>query len=120
MFSLLQPALMLGTAGLPHVIVRFFTVPKVRDARMSAGYALLFIAISLYNCARRGSFRPCKYDRHSTWEELMKNVADWVPKWRDAGLITMEDKNGDGIIQYYNDKNPAFAATAEANGWERQ
>ncbi|MEM8891552.1 MAG: sodium:solute symporter family protein, partial [Bacteroidota bacterium] len=110
-------ALMLGTAGLPHVIVRFFTVPKVRDARMSAGYALLFIAI-LYTTAPAVAAFARANMIDTVHGKSYENVADWVPKWRDAGLIVMEDKNGDGIIQYYNDKNPAYAATAEANGWK--
>ncbi|MDW3647606.1 MAG: sodium:solute symporter family protein [Bacteroidia bacterium] len=110
-------ALMLGTAGLPHVIVRFFTVPKVKDARMSAGYALLFIAI-LYTTAPAVAAFARANMIDTVHGKSYENVADWVPKWRDAGLITMEDKNGDGIIQYYNDKNPEFAATAEANGWK--
>ncbi|MEL6254337.1 MAG: sodium:solute symporter family protein [Bacteroidota bacterium] len=109
-------ALMLGTAGLPHVIVRFFTVPKVKDARMSAGYALLFIAI-LYTTAPAVAAFARANMIDTVHGKSYENVADWVPKWRDAGLIKMEDKNGDGIIQYYNDKNPAFAPTAEANGW---
>ena len=108
-------ALMAGTAGLPHVIVRFFTVPRVRDARASAGWALLFIAI-LYTAAPAvGVF--ARTNLLETVSELSYSaVPKWFEKWEGAGLIKFEDKNGDGKIQYYNDKNqdPAFLARMAA------
>jgi cation/acetate symporter len=109
-------ALMVGTAGLPHVIVRFFTVPKVRDARKSAGWALLFIAI-LYTTAPAIAV----FARTNLIETIVnKPYAEkpqWVDNWEKTKLVSWEDKNGDGIVQYYNDKNPDFAAKAAANGW---
>jgi len=96
-------ALMVGTAGLPHVIVRFFTVPRVRDARKSAGYALLFIAI-LYTTAPAIAV----FARTNLIETVSnKKYADmpaWFSKWETTGLIKFEDKNNDGIIQYVADK----------------
>ena len=119
-------ALMVGTAGLPHVIVRFFTVPKVRDARKSAGYALLFIAILYTTAPAVGSM--ARYNLINTIQPgeigaVDGNLAneerpEWFKTWQKTGLLTFEDKNGDDRIQYYNDKNPAFAAQAEAYGWE--
>lgn len=109
-------ALMVGTAGLPHVIVRFFTVPKVRDARKSAGYALLFIAI-LYTTApavavfaRANLIETVNNKEHDT-------LPEWVANWEQTGLLTWEDKNQDGLVQYYNDKNPDMDAKAATNGW---
>lgn len=92
-------ALMAGTAGLPHVIVRFFTVPKVRHARISAGYALIFIAILYTTAPAVASFARLN---------LINNVdgmayaqaPDWFVKWEDTGLIAWLDKNGDGKVQY--------------------
>jgi cation/acetate symporter len=110
-------ALMFGTAGLPHVIVRFFTVPKVKDARSSAGWALIFITI-LYTTAPA----IATYVRTNLIETLQgkeyASVPEWFKKWETAKLLTFEDKNGDGLIQYYNDKNEAFTATAESRGWK--
>ena len=110
-------ALMLGTAGLPHVIVRFFTVPKVKDARISAGYALIFIAI-LYTTAPA----VAAFARTNLLETVNNQSRDelpqWFTNWENTGLLKYEDKNGDGLIQYYNDKNADFAPTAEQNGWE--
>lgn len=110
-------ALMLGTAGLPHVIVRFFTVPKVSDARKSAGYALVFIALLYTTAPAVAAFaRANMIDTVSGVEYA--TAPEWVKNWESAGLIKYEDKNGDGIIQYYNDKNADFvASTAEPNGW---
>ncbi|MDX1508602.1 MAG: sodium:solute symporter family protein, partial [Woeseiaceae bacterium] len=119
-------ALMVGTAGLPHVIVRFFTVPKVRDARVSAGYALLFIAILYTTAPAVGSM--ARYNLINTVQPGDIGAPDgnlvyderpgWMSTWQQTGLLNFEDKNGDGRIQYYNDANPAFAAQAEAFGWQ--
>ncbi|GGH72927.1 MAG: cation acetate symporter [Bacteroidetes bacterium] len=110
-------ALMIGTSGLPHVIVRFFTVPKVSDARRSAGYALLFIAI-LYTAAPAVSVFARTNLIETVSNQPHDELPQWVESWERTKLITWEDKNGDGLVQYYNDANPEFAATAEANGWE--
>lgn len=95
-------ALMVGTAGLPHVIVRFFTVPRVKDARKSAGYALLFIAI-LYTAAPAVAV----FARTNLIETVSnKNYEDmpaWFHKWETTGLIVFDDKNQDGKIQYVAD-----------------
>ena len=119
-------ALMVGTAGLPHVIVRFFTVPKVRDARTSAGYALLFIAI-LYTTAPAvgamarynliNTFQPGEVGSIEGNLEYSKRPG-WFDTWEKTGLVRYVDKNKDGRIQYYNDKNPDFAAEAESYGWK--
>ena len=119
-------ALMVGTAGLPHVIVRFFTVPKVRDARMSAGWALLFIAI-LYttapSVAALARLNLTNTIQHGPVGEETANLVyaerpQWFKTWEATKLLTFEDKNGDGRIQYYNDANPEFAERAEAFGWQ--
>lgn len=110
-------ALMIGTSGLPHVIVRFFTVPKVSDARRSAGYALLFIAI-LYTAAPAVSVFARTNLIETVSNQPHDELPQWVESWERTKLISWEDKNGDGLVQYYNDANPEFAATAEANGWE--
>ena len=93
-------ALMIGTAGLPHVIVRFFTVPKVSDARKSAGYALLFIAILYTTAPAVGAFARLNFvdTVHNT---AYTDVAPWFKSWEDIGLIGWQDKNGDGRIQYH-------------------
>ena len=122
-------SLMIGTAGLPHVIVRFFTVPKVADARSSAGWALVFIAI-LYTTAP-GVAAMARYNLHATVnsggdifapEAALKydERPAWMERWEVTGLLKFEDKNGDGRIQYYNDKssNAEFNAKAEAAGWK--
>ena len=118
-------ALMIGTAGLPHVIVRFFTVPRVRDARYSAGWALLFIGILYLTAPAVGSMARLNLmetiqtgpvgapDSNLLYEER----PDWFRTWEGTGLLAFEDRNGDGRIQYYNDQNPEFAAEAEALGW---
>ena len=116
-------SLMIGTAGLPHVIIRFFTVPKVADARWSAGWALVFIALLYLTAPAVASMarlnlmttiypegpaaQPIEYDERP----------QWIQEWEVTGLITYEDKNNDGRIQYYNDANPDFADEAEARGW---
>ena len=118
-------ALMVGTAGLPHVIVRFFTVPKVKDARSSAGWALIFIALlytvapavgamarlNLTTTVQPGAIGAA--DGNLVYDER----PDWFSRWEVTGLLKFEDKNGDGRIQYYNDKNAGFAAKAAEFGW---
>jgi cation/acetate symporter len=143
-------SLMIGTAGLPHVIVRFFTVPKVADARSSAGWALVFIAL-LYTTAPAvgamaklnlhgtmnsavglttgpaGQLRvnpdvvKANSDLYATEASLVyEERPDWMKRWEKTGLLKWEDKNGDGRIQYYNDKtkNEAAKGKAEAAGWK--
>jgi len=95
-------ALMIGTAGLPHVIVRFFTVPRVRDARLSAGYALVFIAI-LYTTAPAISAFARTNMINSVSGVSMNDLPTWVTNWQATGLITIEDKNQDGRVQYVAD-----------------
>ena len=97
-------ALMVGTAGLPHVIVRFFTVPKVKDARKSAGYALLFIAI-LYTTAPAIAVFARTNLIETVNNKAYKEMPTWFYKWEKTGLIQFTDKNGDGKIQYLADKN---------------
>ena len=119
-------ALMLGTAGLPHVVVRFFTVPRVRDARISAGYALLFIAILYTTAPAVGAL--ARWNLTTTIQagpvgEADANLAyaerpEWFRTWEDTGLLAFTDKNGDGRIQYYNDANPEFAERALEYGWQ--
>ena len=119
-------ALMVGTAGLPHVIVRFFTVPKVRDARASAGYALLFIAILYTTAPAVGAM--ARYNLINTIQPGEIGAAngnlvyderpEWMHTWENTGLVVFDDKNGDGRIQYYNDANPDFTTTAERYGWQ--
>ena len=112
-------ALMAGTAGLPHVIVRFYTVPKVRDARISAGWALFFIAL-LYTTApavaafARTNLIDTVSDASYTQVEGEKSIPQWFKTWEDTGLLAWVDKNGDGKVQYVagaalNGK-PSFAA----------
>jgi cation/acetate symporter len=119
-------ALMVGTAGLPHVIVRFFTVPKVRDARISAGYALLFIAILYTTAPAVGAM--ARYNLIKTIQPGEVGAVDgnlayderpeWIQTWQQTGLVKYEDLNEDGRIQYYNDKNADFASRAAEYGWE--
>ncbi|MBD63103.1 MAG: cation acetate symporter [Gammaproteobacteria bacterium] len=92
-------ALMFGTAGLPHVIVRFFTVPKVSDARRSAGYALIFIAI-LYSTAPAVSAFARMNFIDSVQGVNYIDAPRWFKNWENIGLIAWKDKNGDGLIQY--------------------
>ena len=119
-------ALMAGTAGLPHVIVRFFTVPKVKDARTSAGYALLFIAILYTTAPAVGAM--ARYNLINTVQPgevgsvagnlRYEDRPDWMDTWQQTGLVSFEDKNGDGRIQYYDDTNAEFAEKAAAYGWK--
>ena len=95
-------ALMVGTAGLPHVIVRFFTVPRVKDARLSAGYALVFIAILYTTAPALAAFARTNLIQ-TVSEESYSNMPEWFTKWEMTGLIQFEDKNGDGKIQYLAD-----------------
>ncbi|MDP4997475.1 MAG: cation acetate symporter [Saprospiraceae bacterium] len=110
-------ALMLGTAGLPHVIVRFFTVPKVADARISAGWALLFIALLYTTAPAIAAF--AKTNLVTTVSEQQHDaLPGWFSRWEKTGLLQFDDKNGDGRVQYYNDNNTAFAENiAAAKGW---
>jgi cation/acetate symporter len=118
--------LMIGTAGLPHVIMRFFTVPKVRDARATAGWALVFIAILYTTAPAVGAMaRLNLMETIQTGEvgSTQGNLAyderpQWFKNWETTGLLKYEDKNGDGRIQYYNDKSEAFASKAESFGWK--
>lgn len=123
---LLTMSLMIGTAGLPHVIIRFFTVPKVKDARISAGWALVFIAI-LYTTApaigamaRLNLINTIQTGEVGTAEGNLAydQRPAWFTNWEKTGLLKYEDKNGDGRIQYYNDKNKDFAdKMANQSGW---
>jgi cation/acetate symporter len=119
-------SLMIGTAGLPHVIIRFFTVPKVKDARSSAGWALVFIAILYTTAPAVGSMARLNLMNTIQTGEVgsptgnieIAKVPKWMINWEKTGLLQWEDKNGDGRIQYYNDKNAEFAAKAESYGWK--
>ena len=113
-------ALMAGTAGLPHVIVRFFTVPKVKDARKSAGLALLFIAI-LYTTAPAIAVFARTNLIETVDNKAYKEIPQWFKNWEDTGLIAWTDKNSDGKIQYVagsalEGKKPAFTDARGANG----
>ena len=96
---LITAALMIGTAGLPHVIVRFFTVKKVSDARKSAGWALLFIAI-LYTTAPAIAVFARTNLIETVSEKDYSTMPYWFKKWEDTGLLKFDDKNDDNIIQY--------------------
>ncbi|TPV31458.1 cation acetate symporter [Paucihalobacter ruber] len=96
-------ALMVGTAGLPHVIVRFFTVKKVKDARKSAGLALLFIAI-LYTTAPAIAVFARTNLIETVSNEEYTSMPEWFSKWEETGLLVFDDKNADGKIQYVADK----------------
>ena len=96
-------ALMVGTAGLPHVIVRFFTVKRVKDARKSAGIALLLIVI-LYSTAPAVAVFARTNMIETVSNKSYENVPPWFKKWETTGLITFDDKNNDGLIQYVADK----------------
>ena len=95
-------ALMVGTAGLPHVIVRFFTVKRVRDARKSAGLALLFIAILYTTAPAVAVFARTNLIETVSGKEYAK-MPEWFSNWETTGLISHNDKNGDGKIQYVAD-----------------
>lgn len=116
-------SLMIGTAGLPHVIIRFFTVPKVSDARWSAGWTLIFIAMlyltapAVASMARLNLMTTIYPEGASAPSLSYEERPEWVKNWEQTGLIKWEDKNGDGRIQMYNDAAPAFTATAQERGW---
>ena len=99
---LITAALMVGTAGLPHVIVRFFTVKKVSDARKSAGWALLFIAI-LYTTAPAVAVFSRTNLIETVSNKAYASLPEWFNKWESTGLITHQDKNQDGLVQYVAD-----------------
>jgi cation/acetate symporter len=118
---MLTTALMLGTAGLPHVIVRFFTVPTVKDARISAGWALVFIAIMYTTISSVASFsrinliknvQNVEYkafvNNEAKFEDGTANNGKWFKTWEQGGLLAWTDRNGDGKIQYA--KGDAFTA----------
>ena len=92
-------ALMVGTAGLPHVIIRFFTVPKVRDARISAGYALFFIALLYTTAPAIAAFARTNLIE-TVQNQPYKKMPDWFRNWETTGLLAWVDKNADGKIQY--------------------
>ena len=121
---LLTLSLMIGTAGLPHVIIRFFTVPKVADARASAGWALVFIAMLYTTAPAVGAM--ARLNLMSTiqtgpvGEETanieVAQVPRWMEHWRTTGLLDWEDKNGDGRIQYYDEGG--MGGKADTFGWQ--
>ena len=105
-------ALMFGTAGLPHVIVRFFTVPTVQDARKSAGYALIFIALLYTTAPAVGAFARMNFI-DSIQDTQYSSSPSWFKNWEGIGLIAWNDKNHDGIIHYsagntFEDNRPQF------------
>ena len=119
---LLTLSLMIGTAGLPHVITRFFTVPKVRDARSSAGWALVFIAILYTTAPAVGAMARLNLMQTIQTGEVgdpeaniaYSNVPEWFRNWEKTGLLQFQDKNDDGRIQYYG---PGLEVRANAYGW---
>ena len=117
-------SLMIGTAGLPHVIIRFFTVPKVSDARSSAGWALVFIALLYTTAPAVGSMARINlidtiYPQGTAAAPIeFESRPEWMKSWETTGLLKFDDKNGDGKIQYYNDKSAGFEATATERGWQ--
>ncbi|MFO7759129.1 MAG: sodium:solute symporter family protein [Roseovarius sp.] len=122
-------SLMIGTAGLPHVIMRFFTVPRVADARWSAGWALVFIALLYLTAPAVGAMARLNITE-LMWPEGTSGQAvstqqiaddpayDWMATWQQTGLLGWEDKNDDGRIQYYNDDDADMQARAAEEGWE--
>ncbi len=121
-------SLMIGTAGLPHVIMRFFTVPKVSDARWSAGWTLVFIALLYLTAPAVGAMARMNItelmwpggtngDPVSVEMIAEDDQYNWMANWQKTGLLGWEDKNGDGKIAYFNDKDPETVAAMEAAGW---
>ena len=98
-------ALMVGTAGLPHVIIRFYTVPRVRDARLSVGWALVFIAL-LYTTAPAVAVFARTNLLNSVSEVPYTEVPEWFTTWESTGLLTFDDVNGDGRIQFVGPDSP--------------
>jgi cation/acetate symporter len=125
-------SLMIGTAGLPHVIIRFFTVPKVKDARYSAGWALVFIALLYTTAPAVGAMARLNFtdtlmvQKTETTEQGLaafepqpyETIPEWFKNWEKTGLLVWEDKNDDGLVQYYNQDNEQTAAEAEALGYK--
>ena len=123
-------SLMIGTAGLPHVIMRFFTVPRVADARWSAGWTLVFIALLYLTAPAVGAMARLNITEMmwpnggiqggavTTQQIETEERYAWMSTWQNTGLLDWEDKNGDGAIQYYNDKNADLQAIASENGWK--
>ncbi|MDO6500202.1 sodium:solute symporter family protein [Photobacterium sanguinicancri] len=101
-------ALMVGTAGLPHVIIRFFTVPRVKDARISAGWALLFISLLYTTAPSVAAFARINMIQTINGPEMQGVTAEqapgWVTNWEKTGLVKWEDKNGDGRMFYSGDE----------------
>jgi len=93
-------ALMVGTAGLPHVIIRFYTVPRVRDARVSAGWALLFIAILYTTAPAVAVFARTNLIDEVEGKRYAEEAPDWFKRWEDTDLIAWVDRDGDGVIKY--------------------
>ncbi|KCV81005.1 sodium/solute symporter family protein [Actibacterium atlanticum] len=121
-------SLMIGTAGLPHVIMRFFTVPTVAAARWSAGWTLVFIALLYLTAPAVGAMArlnisdmmwPNGTSSEPVSVETMEAEGryEWMATWQKTGLLNWEDKNGDGKIAYFNDKNADKVAEMEAAGW---
>jgi cation/acetate symporter len=116
-------SLMIGTAGLPHVIIRFFTVPKVADARWSAGWTLVFIALlyltapAVASMARLNLVNTIYPEGPQAEAMRYEDRPEWVQTWERTGLIKWEDKNADGRVQMYNDANANFTPTATERGW---
>ena len=123
LMALFTLSLMIGTAGLPHVIIRFFTVPKVSDARWSAGWALVFIALLYLTAPAVGAMARLNI-MTTMWPDGVEgepvaqaDLPDWFNTWSVTGLLAVEDKNGDGLIQYYNENNAGMAEMAAERGW---
>jgi cation/acetate symporter len=123
LMALFTLSLMIGTAGLPHVIIRFFTVPRVADARWSAGWALVFIALLYLTAPAVGAMARLNI-MTTMWPQgvqgeavAVEDLPDWFETWSVTGLLGVEDKNGDGKIQYYNEKSEAMVALAAERGW---
>ena len=123
LMALFTLSLMIGTAGLPHVIIRFFTVPKVSDARWSAGWALVFIALLYLTAPAVGAMARLNI-MTTMWPNGVEgepvaqaDLPDWFNTWSVTGLLAVEDKNGDGLIQYYNENGAGMAEMAAERGW---